>query len=345
MGNKTIYLLMFGALCLNILGLFYTPNIEYGLQYAMLNVHVIGVMWVVSRELATKKRATIILWVVTLAGILVSVETFLGAHAARSLFFGELGASYEGVGSIGNSNYTGAYLLFPLFASLTLICEGPCWKRTLAGAAHIVILVALYSTKARASYLGAAVGYFVFGWLIVRDRPKLALYTAIGSVMVVGLCLASPKEARHRLCDATTIVERVKYWQAATYLWLQAPIQGLGIGAFRSTVYQAQRDLGQRDARYWEGYQLPKPRRAHNEYLEVLVEGGFLAATVLGMLAFLILTGSYRTAKQFPWVGCYAGIIAIMVTALFFFPFRVPASAVMSGVYLGLLAGACKESK
>ncbi len=329
---------------INVASLFYGTNVHYARYGCVLNLSCLGMMWACSKEFQTEKRGFILLWVVSLTGLLEAVEVFAGQYG-MSVLFGKTTTAAAGIGSIGNSNYAGAYLIFPVLTSLGLVANYRGMRRWVAALVHLVCLVALYVTRARGAWAAVLVGYFVSLWLYGIPKKLLVVFVAVVLLLGASASVFAPRASRN-WTDLATLSERWKYWQAAGWLWWHcAPIQGLGLWSYRSEVYEAQRSLGERESGYWEGYLAPKPRSVHNEYLEILVEGGILAAGVLGIFFFKVLSGSYCQAKTMPWSPFWAAEIAVLVNALVFFPFRVPASAMMTAVCLGALIGQMKDSK
>jgi tetratricopeptide (TPR) repeat protein len=137
----------------------------------------------------------------------------------------------------------------------------------------------------------------------------------------------------------------VKYWQAATYLIKKNPVYGHGIESYRNLVYEAQAKVGQEDPEYWSNYEVPKPRHVHNQYLEILVDGGIVCAGILVWFLCFYLRPAWRlirecTGEKRLILGtAFFSIIAVLVSMLFYFPLKEPTSLCMIGLMIGVMGG------
>jgi len=93
-----------------------------------------------------------------------------------------------------------------------------------------------------------------------------------------------------------------------------------------------------------EEYQTPQPREVHNDYLENFVEGGtiggFLFLFIIGSVFYGVSNTMFSniTNREFLLLSSVvASIVAVMVHAFFFFPFRLASSAMMFWISLALL--------
>lgn len=192
----------------------------------------------------------ILLWVIVAGGLLVSVEVLFQQYGARGILF----PAHEPVGTIGNTNYLGCYLLFPIFAALGL-------RR---GRWIVPFLVfVLFISRARASWLGFGIGFSL--WLYWRvSHGTFAGIAAISIGLALIAFVYFPNSAKG-WAETNALTYRLKYWQASIELWKESPLFGTGIASYRNRVYDAQARLGQEDHSFWKGYVEPKPRRVHND--------------------------------------------------------------------------------
>ena len=106
-------------------------------------------------------------------------------------------------------------------------------------------------------------------------------------------------------------------------------------------MYEAQARLGQRDPSYWDGYVEPKPRRVHNDYLESLNDGGLVYAIAFWGFILFVMKNAYTKGLSRVKAILFCGQIAVLVSALFFFPMRLIDTLMLFFVQLGAL---CPES-
>jgi O-antigen ligase len=274
------------------------------------------------------------------------------------------------VGTLGNSNYLGAYLLFPLLSAAAIATGTRGVARYLNGALFTLILLALLLCRARAAWIGALASLIFAALLLKRidnfslrtllrtkARP-IALVTVIAAALLAGLWAAAPRTMQRTLdpdrwADPETLHNRMKYYRASWWLIRQNPLLGSGPGSYHKKVYEAQAALYRQDPDFFEGYDKPKPARVHNDYLEILNDGGALAAAVLAIFAIMVFRHGWQalTAEAFSRrtriaaAGALAATGGEMVTAVFFFPFRLAPTLLLFAVMLGILEGLYRHSR
>ena len=324
---------------LNFLNLVYTQNIFYTRQTVILNLSVLFIFWVAKQEIKTDRRRAILCWIIMVSGLLVSAEAFCQQLLGKGIlgFWSNLP-----VGTIGNTNYLGCYLLFPIFASIALFSNPRTCRHVRFGiipSSFLLLVSALVLSRARASWLGFGVGFTLWVFLTV-PRKTFIVVALLGSLGMLVAILWFPHVAKD-WTETNTLGYRAKYWRASIELSKQNPMFGTGFGSYRNLVYAAQAKLGQKDPDFWKGYVAPKPRHVHNDYLESLNDGGLLYAVTFWGFIFWILRNSFRKGSNRAQVAIWCGLIAILVSALFFFPMRLVDTYALFFVQLGAL---CSES-
>jgi len=293
-----------------------------------MNLACLFLFWVASKELSTPKRLTIFLWVIFLSGLAVSIEALCQKYLGRGIIFRL--QNYP-VGTIGNTNYLGCYLLFPIFAGLAL----PRARYFLP-----ILIWTLIISRARASWLGFGVGLGLWLYWSVSRKEFIAL--TLWGVLIVGIAVTWFPNSNQRWTETNSLQWRFKYWQASVELWWEEnPLFGTGIWSYRNLVYEAQARLGQRDPSYWDGYVEPKPRRVHNDYLESLNDGGLVYAIAFWGFILFVMKNAYTKGLSRVKAILFCGQIAVLVSALFFFPMRLIDTLMLFFVQLGAL---CPES-
>jgi hypothetical protein len=198
--------------------------------------------------------------------------------------------------------------------------------------------------RCRSSWLAFGITVIPFVWFVPTKKDW-----AVGLcfVMMVTLVVAATLFPRSHLnwTETNTLKERVKYWQAATYLIKDNPIYGHGIESYRNLVYEAQAKIGEKDPEYWPNYEVPKPRHVHNQYLEILVDGGIICAGILLWFLYFYLRPAWiflrecTGDKRLIMGTAFFAIMAILVSMLFYFPLKEPTTLCMIGLMLGVMGG------
>jgi O-antigen ligase len=204
----------------------------------------------------------------------------------------------------------------PFLAAATLLCLVSALATASKGAAVLLglslatlALIGFRSWKARLSVLGVAV---VLAGLIALGPGHLSLGKRF-----------------QQFLDATggqvSEVDRLVAWRASTAMIKDFAVTGSGFGSFRD-VFPAYLPAGEFKRWY----------RAHNDYLEVVLEGGAVAAVLLVWLVWgywrralrAVLRGN-RGRPDLATAGLVLGLLALSVHAFFDFNHQVPANALL----------------
>ena len=243
---------------------------------------------------------------------------------------------------VNPTNFAGVMeLATPWLAGYTLMA----WRRRspstplresripfLAAATLLCVLSALATaSKAGAVLLGLALAALALiacrGW---RRRAAVLL----GVLSIVGLFAAGVRylplgERVRNFVDATggqvSEVDRFVAWHASTAMMKDYAVTGSGFGSFRD-VFPA----------YLPSGEFKRWNRAHNDYLEVVLEGGAVTAFLLAWLicsywrrALGAALRRPRGPRDYATIGLVLGLMALSVHAFFDFNHQVPANALL----------------
>jgi O-antigen ligase len=201
------------------------------------------------------------------------------------------------------------------------------------GGAAVLMTGGLLASMSRAGILGAAIGliaFVAFSRQRSRGAISLAVISAGLAVMVVmGSMYANLGTLAMRLQETT---EQGPWgrpaiwrdtWRMASDFWLT----GVGAGAFQRGMLA-----------YQEGSRLFFFNHAHDEYLQLLAEGGVIVVipAAIAVLAAVALMANYlgadRTAMFWVRAGAIAGLIAAAVQSIWDTGLRTPANGVLFAV-------------
>jgi O-antigen ligase len=347
---------------LNIYSLFYTKNPYFTKVAILMNVSGLLIFYFGSLHI-NGKNSNWLMWAIGLSGLLVSIITYLQFTGHYVLFKG-IPKGINVMGTIGNSNFLGAYLLFPIFSSAGLILLTKGKLRLMWVCIGVAVLGALLFSRARASWLGLGVSFPIY--LIVLKKiydfslreyvkanlKRVVVYGII--IFSVGLILwyIAPSKFHKEMqlknwAQTETLAYRWKYYRASWWLFKQSPLFGEGLWSYRNQVYRAQAEIYKKDDLFFKDYKMPQPRRVHNEYLEILNDGGIVSAAALLIFFVFVMRHGWtvvrdRDVKQKERVlaaTAFCAVVAIMVSALFFFPFRINSTLVMTVLMMGIIEG------
>jgi O-antigen ligase len=217
------------------------------------------------------------------------------------------------------------------FASMARSLE----KRVMYGFFGIIMAVALFFSLSRGGIISFFGGILVFLFLVFtkgKSRMKLAplfIFLFFFAVYLVYLG-ASPVIERFAKSGVTD-AQRLSAWVGTLTAFRDFPLFGSGMGTFPYIfkIYQPEGLPG-----FWD--------HAHNDYLELLLEGGIIGVLVLAVFMLSILI---RILKA-PWDerGTYLGaaflssITTMAVHSIVDFNLHIPSNAILFSLILGLAA-------
>ena len=278
-------------------------------------------------------------------------------------------------GPFVNPDHFAGYLamVFPLtlacalFPNLLTPQRAPLPFRIACAVAAFVILIAVLLSLSRGGWLGLAVGSAIMLLLATPRGIRIARKTAhekdpepnperqllafarssrfrlalAGGAMVlaVALLFVGPDarfDAALRVHDSVsadyTILDRLSAWKSGLAMFRDFPLVGAGLGASPEILPR---------------YQLPPWtelyfNHAHNDYLELLAETGIVGTALFAWFAYLLIDRLRRGARWLTpevtpaFAGVVGGIAAMCMIDLFDFDLRIPATALLFSVLLGL---------
>lgn len=199
------------------------------------------------------------------------------------------------------------------------------------------MLVTLAATLSRSGFI-ALVAAVVVGTLLARPGGRRGIWVGVSAAvaMVVIAAWMNLEGLTERLVTtlSTQVTEpagRLTIWRETIRLMRAFPVFGTGGGTFADAMFVYQQTARQ-----------VLFNQAHNEYLQVAVEGGavMLALVVTG-LALLARAARLRLADdhaphRFVRIGACAGLAAVCVQSLWETGLRAPANLLLAAVLAGL---------
>lgn len=201
------------------------------------------------------------------------------------------------------------------------------------GGAAVLMTGCLLASLSRAGILGGAIGLMAF---IVFSRKRITrgggvawMITGLAAMVAMASVYANLGKLAMRLQETTgqgtwgrPAIWR-DTWRMASDFWLT----GVGAGAFQRGMLV-----------YQEGSRLFFFNHAHDEYLQLIAEGGLLIAVpaAIATLAAVALMTRYlrtdRTAMFWVRAGAISGIIAVAIQSIWDTGLRTPANGVLFAV-------------
>lgn len=170
------------------------------------------------------------------------------------------------------------------------------------------------SEKKAPSDLGQKVGIAAAGVGIALVILGVVIFIGGGESLLRGIGAAK--------ADSDFSSGRTHYWAIALKIFLEHPIIGAGFDAFGAAF--TRHDT-------WSG--MLRIEQAHNDYLQILAEGGVLGIACVLAFIYLLFRGGLRSISTSSGlvrdasVGALAGCFGILIHSFFDFPLRTPSNA------------------
>lgn len=207
----------------------------------------------------------------------------------------------------------------------------------LAVLATLVMVASLLMAKSRSGLAGLIVVLIVMSIAAGRRfhsaRAGIMAFGSLGAVFATVFALAGTDLAA-RITDQSDAVDlRRSIWTDSATVIKDFPLTGTGVNTFGTVMSGYQ--TTQKDQHFQE---------AHNDYLQVVVEGGILVA-IPALIAFALLVraiwcrfaaGQDDTLTHWIRVGATTGLLAIGLQALVEFSLQMPGNAALAVVLLAL---------
>ena len=300
----------------------------------------------------------------TLSGAIVSVYVLLQYTLGDPIFgASDLSGKWRTFGTLGNPNWTGEFLAVTALVSLGQLISirsssrsSPTSNRIshhVRLAALILMILALAATLARGAWLAFIIGAIAF--VVVRRfseaPPKLksialgvsATTVAAVAVVVIPL-LTSPASVDH-LLNLKSVKGRI-WMSAVTWKMIEgAPLIGHGLGTFGLLFpnYQAEAFSQPWAEPYISNASFTS--YAHNDYLQLWAELGLIGLLAFGALVWIVLKRGKALAGDPIALGCWAGVISLLINAAVAFPFHLPTTLMLFVVLIAAVEAAVPRRK
>ena len=364
-GKPSLYL--FAAIthaCLSALTL--SPAFYTGMRTAALfSGAVVGGMILLSLRPGRRPRRFFMASVI-LVGALISTVALLQHIDRAAAFLPRFDDPRNRIGSlIGHNTGLSSYLMFPIFFSLYGVMGAA--RRTVrfwSGVALLLMLFILIAAQSRAMwFIGGATLIVGFPALAHALGKRLGVRAIATAALAVGVALAAQTVGSHHNPLArydVSLAERVardlnpdqllketrlRILVVSAPLIAESSVMGHGFGSFQYVYPKAQGDyfLAHPDTRL--GTTTKRTDLAHNDYLQMLIEGGLMGLMFLLIPVGLLLAAGGRTLMQLPRGRQRAQRMALLlplgsvaVHALVDFPFHIAPIAMAAITSLALWA-------
>jgi O-antigen ligase len=200
------------------------------------------------------------------------------------------------------------------------------------GIASVVMILALVMSTSRSGLIGLGASLVAAIWL-GRDRRTIRI-TVVGGLLLIGVAAivlayvnVQPLVSRVEETVATGAGGRPRVWQETTHVVRDFWPAGTGLGAYQTAMRA-----------YQQTERMMFINQAHNQYLQLLAEGGVLvtAPAIVAVAAFVRLFRARlahdTTSSVWLRIGGGAALVAVAVQGIWETGLRMPANGLLFAI-------------
>jgi len=273
--------------------------------------------------------------------------------------------SFLGIGNQINNFITGTYinknhfaglltLLFPLCLGVFGYFISRLWanndsdltsekiaKILLFGTLVLIVAVALVLSGSRAGVIATALSTLFFLFMLSFKYPYVRIpFIAMITLLMIGIfggiyayIQGFWPEWLPAFPEKSSFHGRLDIWKSSWEMFSQNKLFGFGLGTYQY-VFPAFAKL-----LFAEGIRV---NFAHNDFLQLLCEGGVVGFLIVGLGFFVLLIQFLKLFKKrshsyfFIGLGALAGVVGMLIHGLFDFNFQIPANLFLWIVVLAI---------
>ncbi len=230
-------------------------------------------------------------------------------------------------------------LIFPVTLASLVNANFDKARLVLAGSAAVLMLIAVVLSGSRGGVFSVAIGtVLVLGVASSSRRWKFGgvvlaviLLVALSAFELLDAGTASRRYREVVSNPEATLVDRKLMARDAFHLWMEHPVTGAGFGSYSVAILQKNSVVGERAVNH-----------AHNDYLELLAEGGILGGILaLGGLALVCFSLHSRLQVAASYsdhliLAFGIGCVSLLIHSVADFNLHVPANASWFAAFLAI---------
>ncbi len=328
----------------------------------------LGLFFLVVRNLCTERKT-----LQRVVSVMIGIGLLEAAYGLIQALVPSMGVlwvdyiqNYLGTarGTFINRNNFAAFIgmIWPLALGLTLAMTGRVTsikaalgsdrlnRQALMALGIIVFLLALIFTRSRAGIASGLIGFLAFSIMARTGMKAVAMQTRIvlGGIIVL-LCIyamvigVGPIVQRFFSLGSDGI-SRMDIWRDSLPIVKDHPL-GIGLSNYEN-VFQVYNQSATSDKTVVY---------AHNDYLQLLVETGWIGFIAIMSVFLIFLVKRVRRIKQLDYrrdplrfylaVGAFSGLISMTVHSLFDFNLQIPANGLYFVVLMAVLSACTSPFK
>jgi O-antigen ligase len=189
--------------------------------------------------------------------------------------------------------------------------------------------ISLFWVVSRSAITSFGGAMMVFAWLVVKRRHmrparQMLVLAALGVVLITAASFRGIDTLARWFVDERSLLSRLDAWRDGWNVVRDFPVLGTGLNTYSPAmlVYQERNP----------GFHMAQ---AHNDYLQLVAEGGVIVVVAAAWTSVLLINAMRRTLRAASieargyWVrtGAAVGLMAIAVQEIAEFSLQIPANA------------------
>jgi len=213
----------------------------------------------------------------------------------------------------------------------------------LLGFSVVLVALSVFLTLSRSGIISLCGSIIVFVLLLLgkgkRDKSSL-LIIIMFLIIILSVSWFGWGIIIERFESARDIKYRIEIWEDSLRIIREFPLTGAGFGTFFYIFPAYQSFSGQR-----VGWKIID--HAHNDYVELLTEGGVLALLFCMLFLFMVFYKSWKrflrrheTYSIYLFIGCISGMVSILIYSITDFNLHIGANGLYFFFFAGLAVSA-----
>lgn len=241
------------------------------------------------------------------AGLLLATAAFGLMQRLGVAEIGGYGVEREPVSTLGNLNVASEWTAVAAAATAVLLPHVASSRRWLPIAALVCAGAYLVVNPSRSGKVAATIGLVLLALMRRKERGWLPLALSAGGALLGALVLAATalpqldKVAMRKELERGTVTLQVRFEIArgAMELLKESPVFGKGPGQFQ-VEYPRHRSQQEIEASSYQRQFTTEVRTAHDDWLELLVDGGLPMIVLFGAMLFALQRGQRDKTRLVP---------------------------------------------
>ena len=189
--------------------------------------------------------------------------------------------------------------------------------------------ISLFWIVSRSAITSFGAGVMFFAWFVIKRRHmsparQMLILAALGAVLIAAASFRGIDMLARWFVDERSLLSRIDAWQDGWDVVRDFPVLGTGLNTYSPAMLLYQKRN--------PGFHMAQ---AHNDYLQLVAEGGVIVVLAAAGTVLLLISAMRRTLRAASieargyWVrtGCAVGLMAIAFQEIAEFSLQIPANA------------------